>query len=97
VLQRLGKGLLGLARQRLAEQLAAQAAAQLDDEFLDVAEAGAPRRPLGAPKVVQQVFRRRLQYRANVRGNFYRRTLFCHLEFLSAVATILKGASLVPF
>jgi hypothetical protein len=86
VLQGLGQGLIGLALQGLMEQLRAQGAAQLHDQFLKLGEASAPRKPLGAVEVVQQVFGRRLQHRTQRGRNFYISSLYCHLELLSAVA-----------
>jgi len=65
------RGLLGLAAQRLLQQFGADAAAELHDQFLHVDEGGAPGRAVRPVQVPQQVFRRALDQRSQLRWYVY--------------------------
>jgi hypothetical protein len=56
-----GRGRLGLGVEGLLEDLLGDDRADLDGEFLEVGEGGAPGRAIGTPELVRGVFRRALQ------------------------------------
>jgi hypothetical protein len=81
----LGGRLIGLSLEGLREQLGAEGAADLDGEFFEGVEGGAPRGAVGSVQVVEQVFGRGGQHGTQFGGDVYLGGVWCHREILSAV------------
>ena len=88
--------MLGLALEGLVEQLAAEGVAELHHQLLQFGEGRAPGGPLRPVEVVQQVFRRGEQDRAQLGRDLYGTCLLGHVELLSAVALRRAGGLADP-
>ncbi len=63
--------MLGLSLKGLVEQFAAEGIAELDHEFFEIGEGGAPGWSLRSVEVMHQVFGGGQEDRAQISGNIY--------------------------
>jgi len=86
VLELGGRRFLCLPGQGLLQQFAAEGIAEEGHEVFELGKGRSPRWAIGSVEVMEQVFGGGVQDRPEGVRNFYGRSLFCHLEVLSAVA-----------